>query len=421
MKKVLIVEDDPTVARIYQGLIRMEGAEADVAADGELAIQSLQLSRPDLVLLDLMLPKKNGIEVLKHIRSKASLSGIPVIVFTNAKAGSLAEQARLAGATQCVIKAETRPKQLMEIVRGHLTANLPAAGAKAARPERETVLFSEGMDAVLPVDSVPGPQSARPEPTLRNLQLAMLNSSRELLGAMRKELQIVAKIEQLLPRQSSLEELCRSLQTLTIKARSAGMAVIAQLSAALGALAEDLAGKPSNLNPSSIRTLAQGLDCVDSLFTRAAEGTTQQPRPHLIMILDDEAVSRRVISAPLERAGLRTLKLADPHVALELFEENSFDLVFLDVSMPDLDGFEFCRKLRACQRTKSTPIVFVTSLTHLESRAQSIMSGGNDFIGKPLLAAELTVKALLHVLSQRALLPPPDCSVFVDSSPTLSA
>jgi len=71
MKKILIAEDDAVIARIYQGLLRREGFETEVAADGHLAIESLEKSRPDLVLLDLMLPKRNGVQVLKHIRSLA--------------------------------------------------------------------------------------------------------------------------------------------------------------------------------------------------------------------------------------------------------------------------------------------------------------------------------------------------------------
>jgi DNA-binding response OmpR family regulator len=71
--------------------------------------------------------------------------------------------------------------------------------------------------------------------------------------------------------------------------------------------------------------------------------------------------------------------------------------VFLDVDMPGMNGFELCTKLRALPFHKKTPIVFVTSLNDFESRANSTMSGGNDFIGKPFLFIELAVKALIHV------------------------
>jgi DNA-binding response OmpR family regulator len=77
---------------------------------------------------------------------------------------------------------------------------------------------------------------------------------------------------------------------------------------------------------------------------------------------------------------------------------NPFDLAFLDVDMPGMTGFELCSKLRALPMHKKTPVVFVTNLSDFNSRTSSMMAGGNDFIAKPFLFIELTVKALIHVL-----------------------
>jgi CheY-like chemotaxis protein len=120
MKKVLIVEDDLTIARIYQGLVRMQGFDVLMAADGELAAQALSQTRPDLVLLDLMLPKMSGVEVLKYMRAMESTRDVPVLVLTNACMGTLLDEAMQAGATRCLIKAQTPPKKLIETVRDYL-------------------------------------------------------------------------------------------------------------------------------------------------------------------------------------------------------------------------------------------------------------------------------------------------------------
>jgi DNA-binding response OmpR family regulator len=72
--------------------------------------------------------------------------------------------------------------------------------------------------------------------------------------------------------------------------------------------------------------------------------------------------------------------------------------VFLDVDMPGMTGYELCAKLRALPQHKKTPVIFVTSLNDFDSRTTSTMSGGNDFICKPFLFTELTVKALIYVL-----------------------
>jgi len=66
--------------------------------------------------------------------------------------------------------------------------------------------------------------------------------------------------------------------------------------------------------------------------------------------------------------------------------------------MPGMNGYELCAKLRLLPTHKKTPVVFVTGLNDLESRANSMMSGGTDFIAKPFLFMELAVKALVHTL-----------------------
>ena len=75
-----------------------------------------------------------------------------------------------------------------------------------------------------------------------------------------------------------------------------------------------------------------------------------------------------------------------------LRKRERFDLIFLDVEMPGLTGLELCVKIRAMEPNRSTPIVFVTSHSDFGSRAQSALSGGNDFIAKPFLLVEVALK-----------------------------
>jgi DNA-binding response OmpR family regulator len=104
------------------------------------------------------------------------------------------------------------------------------------------------------------------------------------------------------------------------------------------------------------------------------------------------------VTYAVEKAKFKAVSMADPLAALTLLSERDFDLVFLDVDMPGMDGFELCSKLRALPAHKATPVVFVTSLNDFESRASSTISGGNDFIGKPFLFMELAVKTTQHLL-----------------------
>ena len=158
---------------------------------------------------------------------------------------------------------------------------------------------------------------------------------------------------------------------------------------------------PRHINASTLRTVAVAVDFLGILFERGlAPNTTDLPPPS-ILVVDDEAISRRAVTYALEKAKLKSVSVEDPAAAYDLLCENRFDLVFLDVDMPGMNGFELCTKLRTLPAHKKTPVVFVTSLNDFESRANSTMSGGNDFIAKPFLFIELAVKALVYVLRGR--------------------
>jgi len=88
---------------------------------------------------------------------------------------------------------------------------------------------------------------------------------------------------------------------------------------------------------------------------------------------------------------------------MTILAENQFDLVFLDAEMPEMNGFELCAELRKTATNKATPVIFVTSLTNFEVRAQSSLAGANDLIAKPFLMMELAVKALTYLLRPKSI------------------
>ncbi|HCX34542.1 MAG TPA: two-component system response regulator [Rhodocyclaceae bacterium] len=81
-QKILIVDDEPNIVISLEFLMKREGFEVAVAADGEAALRMVESERPDLVLLDVMLPKRNGFEVCQQIRGNPKLSGVKIIMLT---------------------------------------------------------------------------------------------------------------------------------------------------------------------------------------------------------------------------------------------------------------------------------------------------------------------------------------------------
>jgi PleD family two-component response regulator len=193
------------------------------------------------------------------------------------------------------------------------------------------------------------------------------------------------------------QELYRRVHAITANAGMVGLLLVAQMGDALEALLKELCEKPKNLNASTLRTVASAVDLLAILFKGTLDPKKQDLPAANILVIDDEAISRRAVTYALEKAKLKSVSAEEPHAALDLISKEHFDLVFLDVDMPGMNGFELCTKLRALPAYKKTPVVFVTSLNDFESRANSTMSGGNDFIAKPFLFMELAVKALLYV------------------------
>jgi two-component system phosphate regulon response regulator PhoB len=127
MKQIVVIEDNMTAANLYKAALTREGYGVEVAADGEAGLAAIARIRPDLVLLDFMLPKLDGAEVLRRIRATPEWSALPVIITSNAYTAARLEELRNAGATHIISKASVSPKELTRVVREALD-HLPRQG-----------------------------------------------------------------------------------------------------------------------------------------------------------------------------------------------------------------------------------------------------------------------------------------------------
>ncbi|MGA2541630.1 MAG: response regulator [Verrucomicrobiota bacterium] len=200
-----------------------------------------------------------------------------------------------------------------------------------------------------------------------------------------------------------LQGFSTSISSLVGLAGVTGFSRIAHLAGAMEALIKDLQKKPRQMTSSVLRTIAHASDCLNVLFRDINQGAQEIPQSLLILAVDDEPISRRTISVALAKANLRCICLEDPKMAMTILGENQFDLVFLDAEMPEMNGFELCAELRKTVTNKATPVIFVTSLTNFEVRAQSSLAGANDLIAKPFLMMELAVKALTYLLRPKSI------------------
>jgi DNA-binding response OmpR family regulator len=119
MPKILLVEDDPFLSSLLKNRLLKEKFEVSLAKDGEEAINFLKSNKPDLVLLDLILPKKSGFEVMEEIRSNSQLQTeeIPIIIISNLGQPEDVQRGQELGAVEYFVKAKTSIDDLVEKVR----------------------------------------------------------------------------------------------------------------------------------------------------------------------------------------------------------------------------------------------------------------------------------------------------------------
>ena len=117
MAKVLIVEDDPLMSRMYQKIFTFEKYEVEMAADGEECLVKAAASNPTLILLDVMMPKMNGLQALEKLKADDKTKSIPVIMLTNLAGQQDAETALSKGAVKYIIKSEHEPKEIVDMVK----------------------------------------------------------------------------------------------------------------------------------------------------------------------------------------------------------------------------------------------------------------------------------------------------------------
>ncbi|MGK7895212.1 MAG: response regulator transcription factor [Xenococcus sp. (in: cyanobacteria)] len=111
-----------------------------------------------------------------------------------------------------------------------------------------------------------------------------------------------------------------------------------------------------------------------------------------ILIVDDDHILRSVLKHTLEQQGYQVTVVASGTQALQSFAENPPDLIVSDVSMPEMDGFEFCRILRSQPSGQLIPFIFLSARSELEDRIQGHSMGADDYITKPFEIEELIAK-----------------------------
>jgi len=119
-KKILLVEDEKIIVDVLEKKLVKEGYEVMVAQDGEEGLRKMKEVKPDLILLDIVMPKKGGFEVMEEMKKDRELKDIPVIVISNSGQPVELDRAQRLGAKDWLIKTEFDPNEVIEKVKKYI-------------------------------------------------------------------------------------------------------------------------------------------------------------------------------------------------------------------------------------------------------------------------------------------------------------
>lgn len=121
--KVLIIDDEKAILKMYSEYFKMDGIQTLEASDGNIGIKLAKEQKPDVILLDIIMPRYNGLDVLKDMKTDEELKNIPTFLLTNLPEESSGDKAKALGAAGYLVKAEYEPKMVLDVIHGAAKPN----------------------------------------------------------------------------------------------------------------------------------------------------------------------------------------------------------------------------------------------------------------------------------------------------------
>jgi CheY-like chemotaxis protein len=325
--KLLLVEDNPDNADMLSRRLRNRGFEVLIAEDGHRALEVAENDSPDLILLDVGLPGMGGWDVARALRKNDKTKRIPIIALTAHASQEDREQALEAGCDEF----ETKPINLDRLLGKIQAATQIGASPRADEPQ-----------------TPPGGSDRRH---------ALLDQLNHIIGFTELLLEELEKL--------STEEIRRDLN----KVQAAAKTIV------------DL--MRSDSLPGTAATYIEQVQVDRDTPPSTLEAS--------VLVVDDDVNNRILIVRNLQKNGYRVEEAEDGNEALELMNEQAFDLVICDIVMPRMDGLELLRQIHS-RFTRQIPVIVISALDQIETVEQCLAYPDTDFISKPFEPSILLAK-----------------------------
>jgi DNA-binding response OmpR family regulator len=330
-------------------------------------LKLLEEIRPDAVVLDPVLRSNDVERSIQRIRALNFTKGMPIVVLPTFHP-PLTASAERAGATHMLPHSANPLGTLLT----ELSKALGMAAATAPIPARGR-LDSHWQQATL--SAVPG--------SLTALRQAFHEVVRDPKDA------------------AAWRELLAASHAFAGQMTLLGENPITHLASAVEVTTFSLLSMPERLNSSVLRTMGQTIDFISTLWDKGFQSQPLDLSEFHVVIIEDEPGAREIIKAAMDMIGVNSDGMETPTACVAVLSSQPCDLIFLDINLPEMNGFEVCTRIRTLPLHEKTPIVFITGMVTFQNRVQSNLSGGSDFVGKPFNLAELGLKALTWLIKGR--------------------
>jgi CheY-like chemotaxis protein len=326
MKRILVIDDDQFVLKVYQSKFEAEGMRAEVAADPIAALTQVRANVPDLILLDLMLPGMNGVDLLRQIRTIPGAEGVPVLVFTHSYDSALIEQAKTGGADVVLNKNNVSPNRLMEMVRHALAQGrrqaLPAAadagklGEPAAAPSKKQLVHSD-------------------------LRASLMHQAPAVEGQLRELVQNFTGAPDGTQRMAALAQLNNKLGDIILDAVDADLFDIMMMGRALSRMIVDLEQHPEEISQGTVRSFGIAVITIANLYRRIGSAPKEHELPGLAVIVIPNPQAGRLIAAAFIEVGFPAVSFSTTEAAGPFVAENPANIIVVSEQWPAGTGQEF--------------------------------------------------------------------------------
>ena len=299
-KKILVVEDDIVLRDVLVEKLKQSGYDTAAASDGEEAMSIVREAKPDLMLLDILMPRKGGMEVMEDLNADPDLRSIPVIIISNSGQPVEIERARHLGAKDFLIKAVFDPSEVMEKVKSVLIDV-----EKSYTPGAE--------DAVDPTQDLQDVLQQTEKQATSNI----IQPEEEKLG--------------------------------------------------------------SGIVPAE-----------DSPENTGGKGK--------VLIVEDDKFLRELFVRKLFSEGFQVDSAIDSDEAFEILSKNKPDIIFLDLILPGMDGFEILTRIKKDDRIKNIPVLVISNLGQKEDIDRAMRLGATDFLVKANFTLDEIISRVMQIL-----------------------